>query len=98
MYFHLIRRRELGAAIPADQLRKISPLKVDVQIFEHHSQSLGRVTTQAQVLNRSPGPDIIPPLLDAKVTGMATLGMNITGVEEVDGVLYAQSWWCRAVE
>jgi len=27
---------------------------------------------------------------------MAQLGMNINGVEEIDGVLYAQSWWCRA--
>jgi len=26
---------------------------------------------------------------------MAQLGMNINGVEEVDGALYAQSWWCR---
>jgi hypothetical protein len=28
---------------------------------------------------------------------MAQLGININGVEEIDGVLYAQSWWCRAV-
>ena len=33
---------------------------------------------------------------DSDLTGMAQGGMNITGVEEVDGVLYAQSWWCRA--
>ena len=25
---------------------------------------------------------------------MAQGGMNLTGFEEVDGVLYAQSWWC----
>jgi len=26
---------------------------------------------------------------------MAQFGININRVEEVDGVLYAQSWWCR---
>jgi len=36
-----------------------------------------------------------PRLHDAKVNGMAQLGMNINGVEDIDGVLYAQSWWCR---
>ncbi len=98
MYFNLVRRRERGIAIPSDQLRKIQPLKADIQIGEHHSPLLGRVTTQATVFNCTPGPDVIPPLLDAKVTGMATLGMNITGVEDMDGVLYAQSWWCKVLE
>ncbi|MBO9552773.1 MAG: hypothetical protein J7573_25260, partial [Pseudomonas sp.] len=28
-------------------------------------------------------------------SGMAQSGMSITGVEEIDGVLYAQPWWCR---
>jgi hypothetical protein len=37
----------------------------------------------------------LPPLFDANVTSMATLGMNISGVEEVDGAFYFQSWWCR---
>ncbi len=60
------------------------------------SEVLGRVATQALVFNPTPGPDIIPRLLDAKVSGMAQLGMNINGVEEIDGVIYAQSWWCRA--
>jgi hypothetical protein len=25
----------------------------------------------------------------------ALLGININGIEEIDGVLYVQSWWCR---
>jgi len=31
-----------------------------------------------------------------KVNGIAQLGRNINGVEDIDGVLYAQSWWYRA--
>lgn len=95
MYFLLVRRRENGVAIPSDLLRKIKPLRADIHIGDHHSEVLGRVATQAWVFNPTPGPDIIPRLLDAKVNGMAQLGMNINGVEEIDGVIYAQSWWCR---
>ena len=49
----------------------------------------------ASIFNTAPGPHRLPPLLDASVTNMATLGMNISGIEEVDGVFYFQSWWCR---
>ncbi|GAB1617183.1 hypothetical protein [Pseudomonas sp. NGC7] len=96
MYFLLVRRREHGVAIASDQLRKVQPLRADIHIGDYHSEPLGRVSTQAWVFNPSPGPDIIPRLHDACVNGMAQLGMNITGLEEIDGVLYAQSWWCRA--
>lgn len=37
------------------------------------------------------------PLLDARLTSMATLGFTLSGLEEDDGVLYAQSWYCREV-
>lgn len=97
MYFLVVRRRELGIAIPSEKLRRLTPLRADVHIGAHHNEPLGRVATQAWVFNPTPGPDIIPRLYDAKVNGMAQLGININGIEEVDGVLYAQSWWCRAV-
>jgi len=95
MYFLLVRRRVNGVAIPSDQLRKIKALRADNHIGDHQSEPLRRVVTQAWVFNPTPGPDIIPRLHDAKVNGMAQLGMNINGVEDIDGVLYAQAWWCR---
>jgi hypothetical protein len=50
----------------------------------------------AYVFSASPRPTVpLPDLLDAKITGMAQNGINITGIEEVDGVYYFQSWWCR---
>ena len=97
MYFLIVRRRERGVALLPEKLRKVQALRADIHIGDHHSDPLGRVSTQAWVFNPSPGPDIIPRLHDAKLNGMAQLGININGVEEVDGVLYAQSWWCRAV-
>lgn len=78
-------------AIHNDQFRKVRPLKADIHIGDPHSKPLGRVSTQACVLSPSPEPDIISRLHDAKVNGMAQLCININGIEEVDGVLRAQS-------
>lgn len=95
MNFLIVRRRERGVAIPSERLNKIQPVKGDIHILESHSQALGRPCVQAWIFKSDPGPDVLPRLLDAKVNGMAQLGMNINGVEEIDGALYAQSWWCR---
>lgn len=93
----VVRRRVNGVAIPPKQLSKVEPLRADVHIHESLSDLFGRYVTEAWVFNSAPGPDIIPRLYDAKVTGMAQGGMNISGIEEVGGVLYTQSWWCRFV-
>ncbi|WP_407691933.1 hypothetical protein [Pseudomonas tructae] len=47
MRFLILRRRKLGVAIPADQLRKMQPLADDIQISECHSDSLGCSTISA---------------------------------------------------
>ncbi|MBF8746920.1 hypothetical protein [Pseudomonas monteilii] len=96
MYVYLVRRRANGVAIPPEQLRKLQPLKADLHMGANHSRPLGRVSTQAWVFNPTPGPDVIPRLHDARVTSMAQGGLSLTGMEEIDGVLYAQSWWCRS--
>ncbi|AIL61190.1 hypothetical protein PSAKL28_19690 [Pseudomonas alkylphenolica] len=67
----------------------------DIQISECHDAGLGRSTISAWIFSSGPGADVIPRLLDVKITGMAQVGMNLTGIEEVDGAYYAQSWWCR---
>ena len=95
MHFLLVRRRHLGVAIPSKELSKIQPIKADVHIHESHSQAIGRCCVEAWVHSAVAGRDVIPRLLDAKVNGMAQLGLNISGIEEVDGAFYAQSWWCR---
>lgn len=91
----VVRRREKGRAIPSKELDKIVPLREDVHITEDNSDIFGRGSCMAWLFKTGPGPDIIPRLHDARVTGMAQNGMNITGVESIDGVLYSQSWWCR---
>lgn len=95
MQFLLVRRRLRGVAIDQHQLRRIAPLNIDVHFETYHSDALGRSCIQAYAFNTTPGAEEIPRLLEARVTGMAQNGMNISGLEEVEGVLYAQSWWCR---
>lgn len=84
-----------GVAITSDRLKKIQPLRADVHTEYSQSKVLGRPSIEAWVFNPTPSGDIIPRLHDACVNGMAQQGMNITGFEEVEGVLYSQSWWCR---
>ncbi|OQR30240.1 hypothetical protein BWR59_16905 [Pseudomonas sp. Bc-h] len=95
MYFLITPRRRLGVAVDKKELAKIPPIRGDVQIIEAHENLLGRTTTTAWIFSSAPGENILPRLLDVRITGMATGGMNLTGVEMIDDALYAQSWWCR---
>jgi len=95
MHFLVTRRRRLGVALTAKEVREATPIKGDVHMNETGNSSLGRVTVEAFIMRTGTGPEILPILLDAKVTGFGTTGLNITGVEEVDGAFYFQSWWCR---
>ncbi|WP_248766144.1 hypothetical protein [Pseudomonas protegens] len=88
--FLIVRRREPGIAIPSERLSNIRPVKGDIHILESRSQALERSCVQAWIFKSDPGPDVFPRLLDAKVNDMIQIGMNINGVEEVDGALYAQ--------
>ena len=95
MHLLITPRRRFGVALSTKEVREFRPIKGDVQINEMDSTVLGRVTTEAFVMNTGPGPDALPRLLDARVTGMGTLGLNISGIEQIDEAFYFQSWWCR---
>src|ERR1700712_4817174 len=95
MYFLITPRRRFGVAIDKKELTKIPPIRGDVQIIESHETFLGRPPTTAWIFSYAPGENILPRLIDVRITGMATGGMNLTGVELIDDALYAQSWWCR---
>jgi len=95
MYFLITPRRRLGIAISNQDLKMILPVRGDIHFTELEDKQFGRTTISAWVFNPSSGPDILPRLLDARVTGMAQQGMNISGIEQIGDVFYAQSWWCR---
>lgn len=96
MHYLIVRRRHLGVAIDIKQLCKIQPVRGDIHISEMENRALGRTTISAWVFSSAPhSPDILPRLLDVRITGMAQTGMNLTGVEQIGDTFYSQSWWCR---
>ncbi|MFJ3486563.1 hypothetical protein ACIPL1_24640 [Pseudomonas sp. NPDC090202] len=96
MWFLVTPRRRLGVALSKKEVSNYKAIKADVHILEQHHGGLGRSTILAFLFSASPHEPLpLPSLIDAKVTGMAQNGMNITGIEEVDGAFYFQSWWCR---
>lgn len=96
MYYLIVPRRRLGVAIDKKELQRVTPIRGDIHIIEMKNEALGRTTISAWVFQSAPSaPDILPPLLDVRITGMATLGMNLTGVEQIGDAFYSQSWWCQ---
>ncbi len=96
MYYLITPRRRLGVAYEPKALRKIPPVRGDIQITEMPNDKMGRTTISAWLFSSAPNaPDILPPLLDVRITGMGSTGMNLTGVEQIGDAFYAQSWWCR---
>lgn len=96
MYVLITPRRQMGVAVPNNQLSKIPPLRGDVQIVESQCPALGRMTREAFILNSvSHARDALPRLLDASVTSMGTQSLIISGLEQVEDAFYFQSWWCR---
>ncbi|MGN8278178.1 hypothetical protein [Pseudomonas sp. SMN5] len=97
MYFLIVTMREKGVAKTWPAIRAEVPIRADVNIRNGPCEFLNRSCEIAEV-RFSTWPLNAPafsPLYDARISGMATNGFSISGLEEVDGVLYAQSWYCR---
>ena len=96
MYYQIVLRRHLGKALDKEVLRNVAPIRGDIHISESLNETLGRTTAEAWVFSSAPGmPGVLPRLLDVRITGMGTLGMNLTGIEQIGDAFYSQSWWCR---
>jgi hypothetical protein len=98
MNYLIVPRRRLGIAVDSKELCRTQPIQGDIQIAEVQSDALGRVSVSAWIfVSSSHMPDPLPRLLDVRITGMSTNGMNITGIEQIGDAFYSQSWWCRGV-
>lgn len=96
MRYLIVPRRRYGVAIDPEELRRAIPIKADIHISEIEDPTLKRFTTCAWLFKSSENlPDVLPRLLDVRITGMASGGMNLTGVEQIGDAFYWQSWWCR---
>ncbi len=97
MHADVIPLRLRGIELTKDERRTYQPHRGDVRVACGHDRRLGRATNVAELhpLNKR---DLshLPPLYDARLSGMSTMGYVLSGIEFVDGCAYAQSWWCRA--
>ncbi|MCX5507683.1 hypothetical protein [Pseudomonas sp. BJa3] len=94
MLITLMRCR--GIELTKAERRAYRAVKGDVFVQCVQDAKMGRATNLAEVRPDLPmQPVPLPPLHDAKLSGMATLGFVLSGFEVIDGCAYAQSWWCR---
>jgi hypothetical protein len=88
--------RVRGVALDTKERRRNPAIRGNVMVNSAVCDQLGRATNIAHVKVGMPlDPDPLPPLLDATLAGMAVTGFVLSGIEYIDGCVYAQSWWCR---
>lgn len=98
MYFLITRMREKGVARSQKEIRFAVPLRGDINVRNDMCEQLNRTSDIARIRPGMPlDPEPLPPLFYVILSGMATGCFTLSGIEEVDGCFYAQSWWCRPV-
>lgn len=96
MHMLITPMRQRGIDLTPQERRKAKAVRGDVRVACVQDERMGRATNLAEVLA---GPGMqdrpLPPLHDARLSGMASLGFVLSGFEVIDECAYAQSWWCR---
>lgn len=96
MYVLVVPMRRLGVDLTQKEIRAQQGHRGDVRVMCIHDKRLGRASNLAEVHPGMPmEPQPLPPLHDAQLTGMSTMGYTLSGFEIIEGTAYAQSWWCR---
>tara|TARA_R110001606_G_scaffold399270_1_gene583265 strand:- start:1933 stop:2229 length:297 start_codon:yes stop_codon:yes gene_type:complete len=96
MIYYVTRMRHKGRPLTPQQLQKAERVRCNIGV-NHESNILGRSSVVARTAGHA-GPLDTPPLpelLDVTLHSMASNAMVLSGIEQVDGVSYAQSWICR---
>lgn len=87
--------RERGVARDWKHIRCAVCIRGGISIRNQMCVQLKRTSDIAEIQPAKPLDKVlILPLLDAWVSGMATNALTLSGLAEIDGCLYAQSWWC----
>jgi len=96
MIFAISVMRTRGKARPQNDVRQDTPVIGNVVVGSHDSTELGRMSDTATI-HTSGGPEPLPPLYDARLAWMGPMGAVLSGLEIINGIAYAQSWWIRAL-
>jgi hypothetical protein len=89
-------RRVRGVARTQREVEQAESVTGDLLITQQQSQAFGSWSATASFYKSGASdPDPLPPLHDAILSWMGPNGFVLRGIEVIDGVTYAQSWWCR---
>jgi hypothetical protein len=97
MIFQVTPRRHRGKALSQHDVQTAEPVYGDMVVVQAKSDEFNRYSSIAR-FQRSGANDVqpLPELHDATLSWMGPNGFVLTGFEVIDGVTYAQSWWCRS--
>ncbi|PQZ92738.1 MULTISPECIES: hypothetical protein [Pseudomonas] len=96
MHMLITPMRCKGVALTAQERRRYNAIRGDVLVSASACNELGRSSNVACMRVGMPlEPESLPRLLDATLSGMASTGFVLSGIEYIEGCAYAQSWWCR---
>jgi hypothetical protein len=90
-----VRGVDVGGYFGSSGIQQV-PKRGDLIIGQENSTELGRYTDVARF--QTTGAADAQPLsllLDVRLSHMGPLGFVLSGIEQIDGVNYAQSWYCR---
>lgn len=96
MMLYVVRMSERGRPLSLPERRKSEPVRGNVMI-NHESNVLGRSSVVARMTGGLPLDQLrLPELMDCQLHSMSHNAFVLSGLEEIDGVTYAQAWLCRA--
>lgn len=93
MHFLIVSMRVRGVPRSQKEIRAFNPIRRDVHLRLDEFAPLGRPSNSAHLHHTMSGKPPLPPLYEAVMTGMSSMSVTFTGIEIIDGVAYAQSWW-----
>lgn len=93
MYFKIVPMRDRGIARSWEVIGRDRPIRGDVNIRQEMCKVMNRDSNIARIRPVMPlDPELLPPLIDAFLSGMATNAFTLSGIEEADGRLILPLW------
>jgi len=83
-----------GKPLPKALRETQAPFTGALKIAENRLHAFGRVVTCANLINPRDGAGlpVLPELVDVQLIWLDDKNMRLRGIEQVDGILYAQTW------
>ncbi len=86
-----------GKFLTKKERDKEPPCRGKLQVIEDRFHPLNRVVTRAQLTSVTDGINspLLPELLDVRIAWLEGKAIHLRGIEDIDGVMYAQEWEVR---